>query len=90
MSRRMGWPFALKKRQYAALDSVVSATGVCLDSCSINQSFFAVLVAKTDILGKHEESGNILPGEDINDTATGGGAEKGARKEAGMAETRER
>lgn len=90
MSRRMGWPFALKRRRNTALGFVVSATGVCLDSCSINRPFLAVLVAKTDVLGKQENSRNIIPGQGINDTATGGGAKENVRKEAVMAETRGR
>ena len=80
MSRRMGYPFALERRRNAALDFVVCATGVCLDSCSIKRPFLAVLVAKTDMLGKHEKSGNILPRQGINDTATCGGARENVRK----------
>ena len=33
-----------------------------VDSCSSCQIFPGVLVAKTDMLGQNEESGNIFPG----------------------------
>ena len=83
-------PFATKRRGNAAWDRVVSATGICLSSCSINRPFLAVAAAKVDTLGKQEKSGNILSGQGINDTAAGGGARENVRKEAGMAETRDR
>lgn len=68
-------PFALKRRGNVAWDSAVSATGICLGSCSINRPFRAVAVAKMNTLRKQEKSGNILSGQGINDTAARGGAE---------------